>query len=74
MRLLAAAPDGFRLTETQIALARSWQAETRNTGPAVHILTPLPMPTATRARFFPGEDRETLTPPSEAAKALLDAL
>ena len=58
----------------QIALARSWQAETRNTGPAVHILTPLPMPTATRARFFPGEDRETLTPPSEAAKALLDAL
>ena len=58
----------------QIALARSWQAETRNTGPAVHILAPLPMPTATRARFFPGEDRETLTPATEAAKALLDAL
>jgi NAD(P)-dependent dehydrogenase (short-subunit alcohol dehydrogenase family) len=58
----------------QIALARSWQAETRNTGPAVHILAPLPMPTATRARFFPGEDRETLTPAPEAAKALLDAL
>ena len=55
----------------QIGLARSWQAETINNGPKVHILTPPSMPTATRARFFPGEDREALTHPAEAAKTLL---
>tara|TARA_R110002020_G_scaffold67179_2_gene176234 strand:+ start:41306 stop:41950 length:645 start_codon:yes stop_codon:yes gene_type:complete len=44
----------------QIAIARSWQAETVRIGPRVDILTPQPMPTATRARFFPGEDRSTL--------------
>lgn len=58
----------------QIALARSWQAETVTTGPVVDILTPPPMPTATRARFFPGEDRSGLTPPANAAEALLGAL
>ena len=45
----------------QIALAQSWQAETKNTGPNVHIITPAPMPTATRARFYPGENRKFLT-------------
>ena len=59
---------------TQIALARSWQAETARTGPRVHVLTPAPMPTATRARFFPGEDRETLTHPRDEAARLLAAL
>ena len=44
----------------QIALATSWAAETVNTGPKVQVLTPAPMPTATRARFFPGEDRSSL--------------
>ena len=38
----------------QTALARSWQVETDKTGPRVHIATPAPMPTATRARFYPG--------------------
>jgi len=55
----------------QIALARSWQAETRDSQLRVDIVTPLPMPTATRARFFPGEDRAALTPCNEAAKLLL---
>ena len=45
----------------QIALAQSWQAETINTGPKVRIVTPAPMPTATRARFFPGEDSNALS-------------
>ena len=45
----------------QIALARSWQAETINIGPKVRIVTPTPMPTATRARFFPGEDSDALS-------------
>lgn len=58
----------------QIALARSWQAETERTGPRVVIETPPPMPTATRARFFPGEDRGALTAPMHAAEAILRAL
>ncbi|MCG7629447.1 SDR family oxidoreductase [Epibacterium sp. MM17-32] len=55
----------------QIALARSWQEETLRTGPRVTLLTPPPMPTALRARFFPGEDRTVLTSPAEAAADLL---
>ncbi len=55
----------------QIALARAWAAETARTGPRVHILTPRPMPTATRARFFPGEDRSALTDPRAEADRLL---
>lgn len=59
----------------QIALARSWQAETVNTGPKVTILAPAPMPTATRARFYPGEDRSALTDPGvEAARLLPDII
>ena len=55
----------------QVALARSWQAETRRTGPKVHVLAPTPMPTGTRARFYPGEDRTGLTPASEVATTIL---
>ncbi len=51
----------------QITLARSWQAETVTIGPRVLIETPEAMPTATRARFFPGEDRGKLA--SAAAEA-----
>ena len=55
----------------QIALARSWQAECAKIGPRVLIDTPAPMPTATRARFFPGEDRTVLTSAKlEAARIL----
>lgn len=55
----------------QIALARSWQAETAKTGPQVRIVSPHAMPTATRARFYPGEDRSKLTPPTAEAARLL---
>jgi len=55
----------------QIALARSWAAETLRTGPKVLVETPAPMATATRARFFPGEDRSTLAPPRDEAARLL---
>lgn len=55
----------------QIALARSWAAESAKTGPKVKILTPTPMPTATRARFYPGEDRAALTDPAAEAARLL---
>lgn len=55
----------------QIALARSWQAETEKTGPKVKILSPAPMATATRARFYPGEDRTVLASPHDEAARLL---
>ncbi len=59
----------------QMALVRSWQAESAKTGPNVTILTPAPMATATRARFYPGEDRNALaTPASEAARLLPEIL
>lgn len=58
----------------QIALAQSWAAETVRTGPHVHVVEPAPMPTATRARFFPGEDRSVLTQPAEAARTILQSL
>jgi NAD(P)-dependent dehydrogenase (short-subunit alcohol dehydrogenase family) len=58
----------------QIALARSWQAETVRTGPRVHVLEPRPMATATRLRFFPGEDRSTLASPRDEAARLLAAI
>ena len=44
----------------QIALAKSWQAETAKIGPKVHIHNPKPMPTATRTRFHPGDDNDSL--------------
>ncbi len=56
----------------QIALARSWQAETRRVGPRVRIETPAPMPTAVRARFHPGEDRRPLADPQAEAARILD--
>lgn len=59
----------------QIALAQSWATETAKTGPRVRIVTPNPMPTATRARFFPGEDRAPLHDiRAEAARLLPDIL
>jgi NAD(P)-dependent dehydrogenase (short-subunit alcohol dehydrogenase family) len=58
----------------QIALARSWAAETVKIGPRVLIETPNPMPTATRARFFPGEDRTKLADPGREAIRLIDKL
>lgn len=58
----------------QISLARSWAAETAKTGPQVHVLAPDPMPTATRARFHPGEDRAKLADPATEAQRLLSGL
>lgn len=58
----------------QIALAQSWAAEAVKTGPRVHVLTPAPMATATRARFFPGEDRSPLAHPRDEAARLLAGL
>ncbi|MBK5945471.1 oxidoreductase [Rhodobacter veldkampii DSM 11550] len=58
----------------QIALARSWQAENVKIGPRVIIERPAPMPTATRARFFPGEDRKVLVSPHDEAARIIAGL
>ncbi len=62
----------------QIALARAWASEAAALGPArsprVFIETPAPMPTASRARFYPGEDRSALSPPGEQAELILARL
>lgn len=55
----------------QMAMVRSWQKENANTGPSVHILSPAPMATATRARFHPGEDRSMLASPDAEATRLV---
>lgn len=51
---------------------QSWEAESRNTGPKVSRFTPKPMPTALRARFYPGEDRDALTSCVDEARRLLE--
>ncbi len=55
----------------QMQMARNWQAETAKTGPRVLIATPAPMPTATRARHYPGEDRTALADPRTEALRLI---
>lgn len=58
----------------QMAMVRSWQAETVKTGPQVIVVRPNPMPTGLRARFYPGEDRSTLSPCADEALRLRDEL
>lgn len=58
----------------QRALFQSWAAETVKTGPNVISFLPNPMPTACRARFYPGEDRDALFHPNEEAARLLKQL
>lgn len=58
----------------QMALAKSWQAETATIGPRVKILEPKPLATAMRGRFHPGEDRDALAKPADEAARLLPEL
>lgn len=61
----------------QIALARAWAAENAGLGtraPRILIETPAAMPTATRARFFPGEDRAKLTSCADEAARIIAGL
>jgi NAD(P)-dependent dehydrogenase (short-subunit alcohol dehydrogenase family) len=56
------------------ALVRSWAAETARIGPPVRFFHPNPMPTALRARFYPGESTDKLTPCADEAARLLATL
>jgi NAD(P)-dependent dehydrogenase (short-subunit alcohol dehydrogenase family) len=58
----------------QRALVQSWQAETAKFPLRVHLMRPNPMPTAVRARFYPGEDKSTLSHPRDEAARLLPVL
>ncbi|MDH3665443.1 MAG: SDR family oxidoreductase [Paracoccaceae bacterium] len=57
----------------QSALTHAWAAETKGRLTVAEIVPPS-MPTALRARFFPGEDRDALTPIDAAAARLVDAI
>ncbi len=58
----------------QMALVRCWQSEGRRLGPEVKILSPNPVPTALRARFFPGEDKAALADPRAEGARLISLL
>ena len=58
----------------QMALAKSWQTESQKFGPKVHIISPAPLPTATRARFYPGEKSDALNKPLDEAQRIISAL
>jgi len=52
----------------------AWAAETDRLPLTVKTFRPDPMPTALRARFFPGEDKSTLAKPAQQAQNLLATL
>ncbi len=58
----------------QKAMFDSWMAEETPGSAHVVSFTPNPMPTATRARFFPGEDRSLLADARDEAKRLIAEL
>ena len=59
----------------QRVLVEAWAAESTTPGaPEIHLLTPRPMPTAVRARFHPGENRDALARPAHEARRLLEPL
>lgn len=58
----------------QIQMASIWGIESEKLGVQVHIATPYPMPTATRARFYPGENRAPLTGCKNEAARILNAI
>ncbi len=55
------------------SMVQSFQAETANLKPRVILHQPKPMPTATRARFHPGEDKSGLATAADEAKRMIEA-
>ena len=58
----------------QIHIVKTWQDECKSIGPQIHVFQPNPMPTAIRARFYPGEDRQKLQSVDIEAKRLVSML
>jgi len=55
------------------SMVQSYQAETAKLKPRVILHIPNPMPTATRARFHPGEDKSALATAADEAKRMIEA-
>ena len=58
----------------QIHIVKTWQNECKSTGPKIYVLQPNPIPTAVRARFYPGENRKELQSVNIEAKRLVSLL
>lgn len=58
----------------QIHIVKTWQDECKSIGPQIYVFQPNPMPTAIRARFYPGEDRQKLQSIDIEAKRLVSML
>jgi NADP-dependent 3-hydroxy acid dehydrogenase YdfG len=58
----------------QLHIVKTWKEECKTTGPQIYILQPNPMPTAVRARFYPGESRKKLQSVEIEAKRLVSLL
>ena len=58
----------------QIHIVKTWKEECKTTGPQIYILQPNPMPTAVRARFYPGESIKKLQSVEIEAKRLVSLL
>jgi NADP-dependent 3-hydroxy acid dehydrogenase YdfG len=58
----------------QIQIVKTWQDECKSTGPKIYVAQPNPMPTAVRARFYPGENRKELQSIEKEAKRLVSLL
>ncbi|MEM9211597.1 MAG: SDR family oxidoreductase [Pseudomonadota bacterium] len=56
------------------ALFSTWAKETEKQDIEIVSFAPQPMPTSTRARFYPGENRSSLASPADEAQRLLDVL
>lgn len=55
-------------------IAESWAAETRDLSINVINYAPNPMPTALRARFYPGENKDGLSSPIDEAIRIIDSV
>ena len=58
----------------QMHIVKTWQNECKSTGPKIYVLQPNPIPTAVRARFYPGENRKELQSVNVEAKRLVSLL
>lgn len=56
------------------SFVESWMAECETVGPKISIFDPAPMPTALRARFHPGENRDDLSRCADEAARLIALL
>ncbi len=55
------------------SMVQSWQEETKVLKPRVILHQPAPMPTATRGRFHPGEEKSGLATPADEARRMIAA-